>query len=94
MKKIEDILKKLYKDLKLKTIFKYLVVTLIIGYVLNIFWSHKNFYVNQYILIIMWMIQIFVLKKIDLENDLLEDELKKEKKWLFGGVFIREHNNI
>ena len=50
-----------------------------IGYVLNVFWSHKNFYVNQYILIIMWMIQIFVLKKIDLENDLLEDELKKRK---------------
>ena len=49
MKKIEDILKKLYKDLKLKTIFKYLVFTLIIGYVLNVFWSHKNFYVNNYV---------------------------------------------
>lgn len=87
MKKIEDILKKLYKDLKLKTIFKYLVVTLIIGYVLNVFWSHKNFYVNQYILIIMWMIQIFVLKKIDLENDLLEDEIKKRKEMVVWGSF-------
>ena len=87
MKKIEDILKKLYKDLKLKTIFKYLVFTLIIGYVLNVFWSHKNFYVNQYILIIMWMIQIFVLKKIDLENDLLEDELKKRKEMVVWGSF-------
>lgn len=61
--------------------------TAIVGHGLNLFWEHKNFCFNQYLLFLMLIIQIFVQNKINSENKILEDQLKERKEIEVWGSF-------
>lgn len=57
--------------------YYYIVIGIIpiIGHVLNAKCSHKNFYFNQYSLLAMLIVQLLVLKKIDIKNSVIKGEL-------------------
>ena len=66
----------------------------VLGHILNAFWKHKNFIFNQYFLMGMLIIQLFVIKKIDSENKKLEYEIKKRKETEVWGCFHKKNANL
>lgn len=80
--------KQWYQKLSYTKMFLFLFIMVAAGHVLNMLWKHKHFYVNQYSLLIMLIIQIVILKKLDLENEIIEKNLKKRGKCRFGEVLI------
>lgn len=87
MKKISLLIENWCHNLSYKKIFISLFLIAISGHIFNLFWKHKNFYVNQYLLLIMLIIQLFVLRKIDLENKILEHDLKERAEMEVWGSF-------
>ena len=83
MTKLKEILQKR----NYKTFSIILVIVAIIGHILNTICPHGHFYFNQYILLVMLIIQKFIIKKIDLENSAIEKELKNIKEIEAWGSF-------
>ena len=85
--------KQWYQKLNYTKMFLCLFIIASVGHVLNMFWKHKHFYVNQYLLLIMLIIQIVILKKLDLENEIIEKNLKKKGEAAVWGSFNSKVTN-
>ena len=81
------IIRKIFQGRNYKTFFIVLAVMAIIGHMLNKICPHRHFYFNQYLLFIMLTIQLFVLKKIDMENLAIAKELNSIKEIEVWGSF-------
>lgn len=64
-----------------------LIMIPVIGHVLNMLCSHRNFYFNLYMLFAMLIIQLVVLKRIDAENLAIKRELLQAEENSIRGSF-------
>lgn len=68
------------KDLRFKVEIIALFAVIVVGFWLNYTWEHRNFYFNQFVLLIMLFAQMEVLIGLNRMSGVFKDELQKEHK--------------
>lgn len=91
MKKLFD---KIFSKMNYKNTVVCLLIIIIIGHFLNWNWKHKYFYFDQYFLVCMLVVQIFMLKKIKSENDKLKILLSETQELEVYSSFIEKEKGI
>lgn len=87
-------LKRTFSEAKHKILFVCIFIMALFGHILNILWEHKYFHFNQYFLFVMLIIQLFVLRKIKVENLEIEKALKERKEMEVWGSFNTKTNRL
>lgn len=91
MKKIFD---KILLKINNKIIFMCFSIIILSGHILNLYCEHKNFYFNQYFLICMLILEIYILKKIKKENEKTQKLLSECQEIEVYSSFIAKQKNF
>lgn len=70
-----------------------LFAMVVVGFWLNHAWEHRNFYINQFVPLIMLFAQVEVLTGLSHMSGVFEEELRKEKKTQLYENFVSKVEN-
>ena len=83
------------KDLRFRVRLIALFVVIVVGFWLNYTWEHRNFYINQFVLLIMLISQMEVLIGLNRMSGVFKNELRKENKTqLYENFVLKVENGI